>query len=236
MDREDVAIRLLVLLHHVALAGVRPEAPRIDGEHVDARLAFDDPFGELPARAARRGDAEAVAFVEPHVAHAPRRPDHRAAVGRVGNRAVDDVLDAAVLERGHAPLRRFDVREQPIEIAFEQALAERSGHAVGEARRRAGFVRAEDPAQALLAQVVRLVRLAQHRELAPAAPAVLLQLRRLVVNDVLVLDRDRRHVEPEHASGLARVVAGGADDVLRHDVALVRRELPFAGGACATPR
>ncbi len=87
VNREDVAIGLLVLLHHVALAGVRPEAPRIDGEHVDARLALDDPFRELPARAAGGGDAEAVPFVQPEIAHAPGRADHRAAVGRVGDRA-----------------------------------------------------------------------------------------------------------------------------------------------------
>jgi hypothetical protein len=37
-----------------------------------------------------------------------------------------------------------------------------------------------------------------HGELASAALAVGLQLARLLVNDVLVLDRDRRHVEAEH--------------------------------------
>ncbi len=209
MDREDVAVGLLVLLHHVALGGVRTEAARVHREHVDARLALDDPLRQLPARAAGRRDAEAVALVEPQVAHVPGGADQRAAVRRVGDRSVDDILDAAVLECRDTALRRLDVRQQPLEVALEQALAEPVGNAVGKARRRAGLVGPEDPAEALLAQVVGLVGLAQHRELAPAALPVGLQLRRLVIDDVLVLDRDRRHVDTEHAAGLAGVVAGG---------------------------
>ena len=228
MDREDVAIGLLVLAHGVALAGVRAEPAGVDAQHVDAGLALDDPLRELPAGAAGGGDAEAVALVQPDVAQAPRRTDQRAAVRRIGDGAVDDGLDAGVLEARHALHRRLDVRQQAIEIAREQLLAEMRGDAVGETRRRALLVRAENPAHALLAQVVRGVGLAQHRELAAAAGAIGLQLRRLVVDDVLMLDRDGRHVEAELAAGLAGVVAGRADDVLADDVALVRRDLPLA--------
>ena len=228
VDREDVAIGLLVLPDGVALARVRAEPARVDRQHVDAGLAFDDPFGELPARAARGRNAEAVAFVEPQVRHTPRRTDERAAVRRVGDRAVDDRLDAGVLEARHALHRRLDVRQQAVEVAREELLAELARNAIGEARRRALLVWAQDPAEALLAQVVRRVRLAQHGELAAARGAIGLQLRGLVVDDVLVLDRDRRHVEAELPAGLARIVAGRADDVLADDVALVRRDLPFA--------
>src|SRR5262245_30467249 len=56
VNGEDVAIRFLVLRDGVALAGVRAEAARVHGEHVDARLALDDPFGELPPAAPGRGD------------------------------------------------------------------------------------------------------------------------------------------------------------------------------------
>ena len=197
MDGEDVAVGLLVLRHHETLARVRPEAARVEREHVDARLALDDPLGELPARAARRRDAEAVALVEPHVRQAPGRTDERAAVRRVRDRPVDDVLDAAVRERGHAPLRALDVRHEPIEVAVEEALAEPGRHAVGESRRRARFIRTEDPAHALLAEVIRLVGLAQHGELAPAALAVGFELGRFLVNDVLVLDGNSGHVQPK---------------------------------------
>src|SRR5215475_12444528 len=121
MNGEDVPVGLLVLLHHVAFARVGPEAPRIDCQHVDARLALDDPLGELPSGSAGRGDTEAVALIEPDIAHTPGRADEGSAVGRVGNGAVDDVLDAAVLERRYAPGGRFDVRDQPIEIAGKEA-------------------------------------------------------------------------------------------------------------------
>ena len=58
MDGEDFGVGLFVLLDEVAFIGIRPEAARVDAEHVDRRLAVDDPFGELPAGAAGRGDAE----------------------------------------------------------------------------------------------------------------------------------------------------------------------------------
>ncbi len=153
--------------------------------------------------------------------HAPGGADERAAVRRVGDRAVDDVLDAAVGERRHAPLRRLDMRQQSLQVAFEQALAEPIGHTVGKSRRALRPRRARDPAHALLAQIIRFVRLTQHREFAAAALAVGLQFRRLVVNDVLMLDRDRGHVDAEQAPRLPRVVAGRANHVLGNDVALV---------------
>jgi hypothetical protein len=43
-----------------------------------------------------------------------------------------------------------------------------------------------------------------------------------------VLDRDRGHVDAEHAAGLARVVAGGDHHVLAGDVALGRGQPPLA--------
>ena len=65
VNDEHVAIGLFVFLDHVALARVGTVAAGIDRHHVDARLTLDDPFRQLPAGAARRGDAEAVPLVEP---------------------------------------------------------------------------------------------------------------------------------------------------------------------------
>ena len=48
-------------------------------------------------------------------------------------------------------------------------------------------------------------------------------------DDVLVLDRDDRHVEADHRAGLAREIAGRRDDVLAGDVALVGLHQPLAG-------
>src|SRR5262249_46454739 len=147
-------------------------AARIGRQHVDAGLAFDDPLGELPPGTARGRYAEAVAFVDPDIAHAPGWTYHRTAVRRVGNRAVDDVLDAAALESGHAPHGRLDVRHQAIEIAREQALAEPFRDPVGKARRSTVLVRAKDPSHALLAQVVGLVGFPQYRQFLASLRAV----------------------------------------------------------------
>ena len=40
-------------------------------------------------------------------------------------------------------------------------------------------------------------------------------------DDILVLDRDHRHVDPDHAAGRPREIAGRRNDMLANDVALV---------------
>src|SRR6185369_15359851 len=101
MYREDFAVSLFILAHHVALGGVGTKPPRVDRQKVDAGLAFHDPLGQLPARTARCGDTEAVPFIEPQVALAPARSDQRAPIRRIRDRTVDDVLDAAAIQGGH---------------------------------------------------------------------------------------------------------------------------------------
>ena len=229
MNDEDVPVGFFVLFNDVTLAGIGTIASRIDGHHVDARLTLDDPLRELPAGAAGRSNAEAVALVEPEIPSAPGGTDQWAAIRRVGDRTIDDVLDAAIGERGNAALCGLDVRQQPLQIALEQALAEPIGDAVGEPRGGTGLVGTQDPAQPLFTQVVRLVRLTQHREFTPALLAVSLQFGRFVVHDVLVLDGNRRDVQTEEATGLARVVPRRADHVLGDDIAFVGRQVPFAG-------
>jgi hypothetical protein len=49
-------------------------------------------------------------------------------------------------------------------------------------------------------------------------------------DDVLMLDRNGRHVESDHAPCLAREIAARGDHVLAYDLALVGDDLPFAAG------
>ena len=49
-------------------------------------------------------------------------------------------------------------------------------------------------------------------------------------DDILMLDRDDRNIQPDHAACLAREVAGGADHMLACDLALVGGDFPLAGG------
>ena len=122
MNGEDLGVGLLVLLDEIAGLRIRSEAARIDAEHVDRRLALDDPFGKLPAGAAGRGDAERMALVEPEVLDARRRADDRRTVRRIGDGAVIDLLDADLAEGGHARDRGLDMRRETIEVLREELV------------------------------------------------------------------------------------------------------------------
>ncbi len=230
VDDEDVGVGLLVLGLEIGLGRVVAEAARLDAQHVDRGLAFDDPFGQLPAGAAGRGDAEAVALVQPEIAQPPGRADDRAAVRGVGDGAVVDPLDADLAECRHAVDRGLDVRLEALEVVREQLVLGVGARAVEVAAGRALLVGAEQQAARLLAHVPGAVRFAQHAHLGQAVPMALLDLRVRLGHDVLVLDRDDRNIEPDHGAGLAREIAGRRDHVLAGDVALVGLDEPLARG------
>ena len=170
VDDEDVGVGLLVLGPGVVLVGIGAEAARVHRQHVDGGLAVDDPAGELPAGAAGGGDAEAEAFRQPEVRQPVGRPDERVAVRRVGNGAVDAVLDAGAAEHGHSVDRGLDMRLQALDIRRQQLLAEAVRNAVHRPGRRALLVGPENQALALFAHVVRRIALAQHRQFGQARP------------------------------------------------------------------
>ena len=199
------------------MLGHHPEAAWIDADHVHRGFAVDDPVGQLPACPARGRHAEGVGFGNPHVGDAKGGANHGVAVGGVGNRAVDDLLDAAVFERWHPLHAGFDVGYEALEVALEQVLLEPIRHTVGEARRGAFLIGAEDPAAAFLAQVPGAVGLAQHGQFLVALRAVVDQHGVFTGHNVLVLNRDRRDFQPDFERGFAGVVAGGTDHVLTGD-------------------
>ncbi len=153
MDDEHVRVGFFVLFDQVRLGRVVAEAARVDAQHVDGGLALDDPFGKLPAGAARRSDAEGMALAQPEVVEIPGRTDDRVAVGRVGDGAVVHFLDADLGERRHAIHRRLDVRHQPVDILLEQLVLGARVGAVHVAAGRTFFVRAEYESAILFAQV-----------------------------------------------------------------------------------
>ena len=106
---------------------------------------------------------------------------------------------------------------KPLEIALEQVFLEPVRHTVGEARRGALLVGAQNPAAAFLAQIPGAVGLAQHGQFLVALCAVVDQHRVFAGHNVLVLDRDRRDFQPDLERGFARVVARGTDHVLTGD-------------------
>ena len=228
VDGEDVGVGFLVLRLQVGAGGVVAETARVDAEHVDGRLAFDDPLGQLPPGAPRRGDAETVPLVQPEVRQAPGRADDRAAVRRVRDGAIEDLLHAEFGERRHAANGGLDVRREAIQIRVEQLVLALRVRPVQIAGRRAFLVRAEQQAARFLAHVPRSVGFPQHAHFRQAGAMAGLNVRMRFGDDVLVLNRQHRNVEADERSGAAGEVAGGADHVFAHHAAVVRGHAPFA--------
>ena len=147
--------------------------------------------------------------------------------GGVGDGAVDGLLEPDLAERRDPPDDRLDVRLQALEVLGEEVVLEVVGRAVDEAGGRPGFVRAEEEAAPLLAEIVRGIRFAEdahlRQPLFPAGDDVRVRLG----DEVLVLDGDGGDVDPHHRPGLAGVVAGRAHHVLADDVAPVRPHPPL---------
>ena len=225
--------RVLVLVQLACLgAGVRPSgvvgvAARIEAPQVPLRLAFRDPFGHRLAGAARLHDAEAERAAEIIVGETVRRPDQRIAIRRVRDRAVDHARDPRFAEHGHARHRVLDVGLEPVEIVGEQLPAELGRRLLavpGEAA--VPFVGPEQQPGAFLAQVPGDVRVAHDRQ----RTTVLRDLGDRRGDQILVLHRDHRQVQPGHAPDLARPVAGGVDHDLAGDRAGRRADAPLARG------
>ena len=153
MDDEDVGVGFLVLLYQVVPGGVFPETARLDPEHVDGRLALDDPLGQLPAGAACGRDAEAVPLGQPEIVEAPRRTDDRVAVRRIGDGAVEDFLDPDFGERRHPRHRGFDVRHEAVDVFLEEFVLGRRIRSIDVAAGRILFVGSQDESAVFLAQV-----------------------------------------------------------------------------------
>ncbi len=230
MQHEDVLVGLLVLLHRIGQGRVGAEAARIDRQRVDLGLARGDHLGQVIAGAARRGDAEGEALGEVEIAQAGRRAEQRVAVRRIGDRPVIDRLDAALGEARHAMEGLLDMPFEAVEIGRQEIGVEARRHAMHRPGRRALLVGAEDEAAALLAHVPARIGVTQHGMLGIARLAPFGDRRDLVGDDVLVLDRDGRDVEPDHGGGAARVIAGRAHHRAAGDVALVGPDPPLAGG------
>src|SRR5262249_55224893 len=166
-----VHYRVLVLVDvdaasdRVTLRGIRPVAPGIHLPEIDRRLSLDDPLREILPRPARLGDAEAQAAGEPEAVEAKRWAEERVAVGRVGDRAIDDALDARPCERRHACHRAFDDRPEPLGVRRQEVGAKRWWNSSDAERLRAPLVRTEQEALRLLPEVVRDVDLPEERQL-----------------------------------------------------------------------
>ena len=219
---EDLGIGFLVLLNQEAATGIIAKAARIDAHHVDRWFTIDNPVRQLPTCATCGGHAKTVAFVEPEVFQAPCRPDNRRPVGRIGDCAVIDALNANLAKGWHALHGGKDIGLQPFKRVREQFIFTRCGRAINIAGRRTQFIWPQQQAARFLTHIIACVRFAQDAHFGQSRFFARHDVRMLLGHDILMLDRDHRDIEAHHCACLAREIAGAGNDMLARDVALIR--------------
>ncbi len=220
------------------MVGIGGVAAGVAGPHVPFGAALGDPFGEHLARAARLGDAEGEDAGLEGVADTRHGADEGQAVGRVGDRSVDDLGDACLFQQGHAGAGIGDVPLQPVEVVGEELEGEILGHrvgGVGPMGAAVALIGAEVEAVFLLPEVVAGVHVAEEREFAVCGRPFL-EFGDLFGGEVLVAHHHHGNgaaaVGFEPFADLLCVVACGVDDDFAGDVALVGVDDPVV----AAPR
>ena len=238
-----VAVDLPGLGEAVVGIGVPGETARIAGPHVPFGGALGHPFGKHLAGPARLSDPEGEDAGLERVRDARHRPDQRVAVGRVGDRTVDDFGQPGLGQNGHAPDGVGDVRLQPVEIVRKQLKAEILRKRVlgpDPVRATVALVGAKIETGLLLPQVIGHVHVAQQRQLPPGRFRPVPNGRNLLEHEILVAhDRHRHRAASEGQEPVADapgVVSCGVDDELAADVALLRMDHPFVARAADPSR
>ena len=101
------------------------------------------------------------------------------------------------------------------------------GRAVDVASGSAFFVGAEQQAAALFAHIPRAVGAAQNAHFGLSGLFAGDDFGDVAGQDILMLDRDDGDIQPDHFAGLAREVAGRANDMLASDIAFIGFDNPF---------
>ncbi len=203
---------------------MRAEARDVHREHIHARLALGDPLRDREADAAALAEASHHAAREEVVGEAAHRPDDRVAVGREHHAAVDDALDAAVGEAGIALHRDLERAPDPVDVVGQQLVREILRRAVDRPMLAAMLVGADQQALAFLPQVGFAVEVDAHRDFALERR----DRRDVVGDDILVLHRHDRQLDPRHAPDLARPQAAGIDHIVGLDGAVLGHHQPAA--------
>ena len=117
----------------------------------------------------------------------------------------------------------------PVKIKRKQIGPKAVGHAMLETGRRVLFIGAEDPATTLFAHIPFGIRIPQNRVLGVGL-AVFHQRRVRLGHDELMLDRDRRHLDPQQLGGALRMISRR-----RHHMLGANFEFFLTGDQVATP-
>ena len=209
----------------VVEVGPRAEAAGVHLADVDLGLAVHHPLGQVLSGARALGDADGGSGAHPVVAHAGGRSHEVAAVGGVGDGAADHLLDARLGE-DREPFGRdlqprgelFEVGRREVEVEVPVDAVQAVGDGV------TGLVGPDEEAVDLTAVVAGRAGVPDDGHL----DFLCGHLGERFGDQVLVDHRDDGDVDAGHGPELGGVVAGGVDDVVTGDLALVGGDLPAA--------
>ncbi len=199
----------------VARGVVEREATHVERPQVERRPALQDPLGHHLARPTAGSDAVQEACGDEEVVELGRPAHHEVGVGGVGDRAVHQGPDTGLFEHRRALGGELGELTEAVEVGVEQPAPERRRDlAVDSEGDRVGLV-ATDQQTGPVGLVVHEVIWVAHRGHAAELD------RRVAVDrpaqEVLVLDRHRRHPGADHAADLHPPHTGGVDDDLALD-------------------
>ena len=229
-DRE--AARVVLAHLGVGVARRRPLAePRhVHAEDVVAGVALRHPVGDDEAHAAALAEARHHRAGDPEVRQPRHRPDQGVAVGGEGEGAVDHLLDPGVLQGRIVAEAGLQRRGDPVEVRLQQLVAEVPGRGFRRPWLAGLLVGAEQHAAALLPRVDLAGQVEDADHLAPRGRVELRHRLDRLGQQVHVLHREQRQLEPDHPPDLARPEAAGVDDVLGLDGAVLGDDVPGAVG------
>ncbi len=227
-DRE--APRIVLAHLGVGVAQRRPFAPAGDvhAPDVEAGIAVDHPVGQRQPDAAALAEAGHDAAGDPEIGQALHRADQRVAVRREGEGAVDDLLDAGLLDAGKMLEADLQRRRDAVEVGRQQLVAEIPGRVDRRPRLAGLLIGAEQDAVALLARVDLALEVEHADHLAAGRLVEGLDLRHRLGQEIHVLHGEHRQLDADHAADLARPQAAAIDDMLGLHRALLGDDVPGA--------
>ena len=201
------------LLDEFATGGVGAVAGDVEAVDVGRRLAVDHQFRQRLADAAALQKPRHDAAGEPVAAFSRDRADERIAVGREGEGAVDPFADANRLEDRIAAVDELELAGDPVDILLQKLDAIIPGRAVDRPVLGLRLVDADQHALLVLAHVGEPLEVHDHRQFGFQRG----DLGDRLGQEVMMLERRQREVEPDHPADLLRPQASGIDHMLGVD-------------------
>ena len=159
-----MAVHFHALGHAVLLVRVIRIAPGITRPHIPFGLTLGDPFGQNFTRTAALCNTKGEHAGLKRIGNARHRADQGHAVGRIGDRSINHLVDACGAQQRHPRHRIFNVPFKPLQIVGVKLKAEIFGQRVGwvyPMRFAVAFVRTKVQPMLFLPQIIAAIDIAQ---------------------------------------------------------------------------